>query len=76
MNGSTTASKRSPPPVPRDCLIETPASYSRIVWLAESETPVVDRSGVGTVGLGRAQQWTLSVFNDARGKRQQTRGSS
>ncbi len=61
MNGSTTASNRAPPPVLRDCLV------------AESDTPVVDRSG-GTVGLGRAQQGTLWVFNDAQGKRQQTRG--
>jgi hypothetical protein len=74
MNGSTTASKRSPPL--RNRLIDAPASYPRIVWHVESETPVVDRSVVGTVGLGRAQQGTLSVFNDARGKRQKTRGSS
>jgi hypothetical protein len=72
MNGSTTASKRSPPL--RDRLIDAPASYPRIVWHVESETPLDDRSVVGAVAWGRAKQETLSASHGAKGRRPQTRG--
>jgi hypothetical protein len=76
MNGLTTASKRSPPPVLIDCLIETPERSSRIRWHVKSETAQVARPVVGTGAFGRVKQGTLSISCVAKGRRRQTRGIS